>query len=62
MIRIALLFVSALLASYSGGFSTPALARATNMTRAEIRSMPIEARPSRPGHFYGNTVRRRHGR
>ena len=26
--------------------------------RAEIRAMPILERPSRPGHFYGNTVRR----
>ena len=26
------------------------------------RSMPITARPSRPGHFYGNAVRRNHTR
>ena len=26
--------------------------------RAEIRAMPILERPSRRGHFYGNTVRR----
>ncbi len=26
--------------------------------RAAIRQMPIEKRPDRPGHFYGNTVRR----
>lgn len=25
--------------------------------RAAIRSMPITARPYRPGHIYGNTVR-----
>lgn len=31
------------------------------MTRQEIRSMPILERPNRPGHFYGNTVRRRAG-
>ena len=37
-------------------------AAATNLTRAEIRAMPIQERPSRPGHFYGNTVRRRGGR
>ena len=30
----------------------------TAMTRQEIRSMPITVRPNRPGHFYGNTVRR----
>lgn len=33
----------------------------TGYTRHEIRSMPIVARPSRPGHFIGNTVRRRAG-
>ena len=41
---------------------TPRVAAATNLTRAEIRAMPIHNRPSRPGHFYGNTVRRRAGR
>ena len=30
--------------------------------RAQIRSMPIELRPNRPFHFYGNTVRRRQQR
>ena len=34
------------------------LARETTLSRKEIRSMPILERPSRPGHFYGNTVRR----
>ena len=33
----------------------------TGYTRQEIRSMPMIARPSRPGHFIGNTVRRRAG-
>lgn len=28
--------------------------------REAIRQMPITSRPSRPGHFYGNTVRRLH--
>ncbi len=28
------------------------------LSRAEIRSMPMVARPNRPGHFFGNTVRR----
>lgn len=27
---------------------------------AEVREMPILERPNRLGHFYGNTVRRRH--
>lgn len=29
--------------------------------RSEIRAMPILSRPSRPLHFYGNTVRRNAG-
>jgi hypothetical protein len=35
------------------------VAAKTEMSRQEIRSMPIETRPYRMGHFYGNTVRRR---
>jgi hypothetical protein len=35
---------------------------ATNLTRREIRQMPITERPSRPGHFYGNAVRRNQAR
>jgi hypothetical protein len=38
---------------------TPA---STTLSRQEIRQMPITQRPSRPGHFYGNTVRRAHQR
>ena len=34
------------------------LADRTTMTRQEIRTLRITERPSRPGHFYGNTVRR----
>lgn len=30
--------------------------------RQEIKSTPIEQRPNRPLHVYGNTVRRRHAR
>ncbi|WP_283433857.1 hypothetical protein [Neorhodopirellula lusitana] len=30
--------------------------------RTEIKSLPIERRPNRPFHFYGNTVRRRQSR
>jgi uncharacterized protein YraI len=40
--------------------SSASAAEAT--TRVSIRSMPITQRPSRPGHFYGNTVRRAHQR
>jgi hypothetical protein len=38
------------------------LARQVTLTRQEIRQKPILERPSRPGHFYGNTVRRGHVR
>ena len=31
---------------------------AASLSRREIRQMPILERPSRPGHFYGNSVRR----
>ena len=41
-------------------------ATGTNLSREEIRAMPLESRPNRPGHVYGNNVRRikhfRHGR
>jgi len=30
--------------------------------REQIKSIPIEKRPNRPLHVYGNTVRRRSGR
>ncbi len=35
---------------------------ATGQAREQIRSLPIEQRPYRPLHFYGNTVRRMHHR
>jgi hypothetical protein len=38
----------------------PSLADAAGSSN--LRSTPIVARPSRPGHFYGNTVRRVHQR
>ncbi len=34
----------------------------TTMSRKDIRATPILERPSRAGHFYGNTVRRNAGR
>ena len=40
----------------------PGDAASASETRQSIKSMPIVARPSRPGHFYGNTVRRVHQR
>jgi hypothetical protein len=45
----------------AGLFGTIEVAQAASAaSRAAIRQMPITARPSRPGHFYGNTVRRMH--
>lgn len=42
---------------------TPNIASASRaVSRREIRSMPIVERPSRPGHFYGNAVRRNNSR
>lgn len=35
---------------------------ATGQEREQIRATPIEQRPYRPLHFYGNTVRRMHYR
>jgi len=34
----------------------------TGEYREQIKSMPIEMRPYRPFHFYGNTIRRNHYR
>jgi hypothetical protein len=50
----------ALLAGASLMIASPGMARETSLSRKEIRAMPILQRPSRPGHFYGNTVRRNH--
>ena len=43
-------------ASAQTGFYPYVIARPQD--RAKIRSTPIEKRPYRPLHFYGNTVRR----
>ena len=52
--------VLTLLTIESLALSAPApTVAATARIRAEIKSLPIEQRPNRPGHFYGNTVRRR---
>jgi hypothetical protein len=37
-------------------------AKTTTLSRREIRQMPVLERPSRLGHFYGNTVRRNYVR
>jgi len=51
---LALLFTVAALA-FAGEAQA---ASRTNLTRAQIRAMPMVARPNRLGHFVGNTVRR----
>jgi len=43
------------------GATHVASATERSMTRSEIRATPLLQRPYRPGHFYGNTVRRRSG-
>ncbi len=45
-------------ASAQTGFYPYVIARPQD--RAKIRATPIEKRPYRPLHFYGNTVRRNH--
>ncbi len=56
------LTILALVATACATTST-ALARGNaNLSRRDIRQMPILERPSRPGHFYGNAVRRRNSR
>ncbi|MEM9589635.1 MAG: hypothetical protein AAGA03_20295 [Planctomycetota bacterium] len=58
---IALLFVLCLVAGPASADSptgwSPVII-ATGDYREQIKSMPIEKRPNRPFHFYGNTVRR----
>ncbi len=48
----------ALLATAQFVVPSTLLARQTVLTRQEIRELPMLERPSRTGHFYGNTVRR----
>ncbi|HYW79588.1 MAG TPA: hypothetical protein VE890_08425 [Thermoguttaceae bacterium] len=50
--------------SISPATSVPPLSnmRTQAAHREAIRQMPILERPNRPGHFYGNTVRRLHAR
>jgi hypothetical protein len=57
----ALVLTLILLSAWTSFGSVEAMA-ATNLSRTEIRAMPIHERPNRTGHFYGNTVRRRAAR
>lgn len=60
MVRISLL--SLLLVSQFAWASAALARNNANLSRDQIRSMHILDRPSRPGHFYGNAVRRKHSR
>lgn len=56
-----LIFVSpSLVSAQSPGWSPVVVARGEY--RYQIKSLPIEQRPNRPFHFYGNSIRRRHYR
>lgn len=68
MTRRSLAIVVALL--FAPYFQTPAVAQraqtaapspvvAVRQSESQVRSMPLEQRPNRLGHFYGNTIRRR---
>ena len=63
-----ILLISMVLALFSiasrvaAGRVTGPTARGTTMSRQAIKQTPILERPGRPGHVYGNTVRRRHNR
>lgn len=40
--------------------AVPAPTAPDSLSREAIRQMPLLERPDRPGHVYGNTVRRMH--
>jgi hypothetical protein len=65
-IKFLLLFAT-LLAAATDGLSSTAIARepgviAVGEARDQIKQTPIEKRPYRPLHIYGNAVRRRQSR
>jgi hypothetical protein len=57
---VLLLFFSETTAASEPGWTNQVIARGE--FRERIRSTPMEQRPYRPLHFYGNTVRRLHYR
>jgi hypothetical protein len=67
IVLIALFAVTTLAVLELGATAAPAPTTRTaapvptvkTMNRQEIRATPLLERPSRPGHFYGNAVRRR---
>lgn len=51
-------FLLALIVTISAfAFASESQAANNTLSRAQIRAMPMVARPNRPGHFFGNTVR-----
>jgi len=60
VVTVALCLTAGPRAALRGG--AEATARARTSTRQAIKQMPILMRPHRPGHVYGNMVRRRHSR
>lgn len=52
------LWISSVATAQESSPSNAVVTRA--LTRQQIRSMHILDRPNRPGHFYGNAVRRRY--
>lgn len=65
--RMNVLCSLALVSAFLFGFQATNLNGMTRAAyRSHVRSMPLLERPNRPGHFYGNNVRRvhhwRHGR
>ncbi len=55
---VALVLLSAISSAQEPGWSGQVIA--FGQQREQIRSTPIEQRPYRPLHFYGNAVRRAH--
>ncbi len=56
MALLGVLCLTSLATAQPSGSSYPIIA--TGAQRQAIQSTPILHRPNRPGHFYGNTVRR----
>jgi hypothetical protein len=66
---LSMILVAAVLAAVAAVAAAPAAAAEFDprvvtfgSERDQIKSTPIEKRPNRPLHVYGNTVRRRHSR
>jgi hypothetical protein len=65
MLTLRVLFVAAVAAASTApavGESFDPRVITFGSERDQIKNLPIEKRPNRPLHVYGNSVRRRHGR